>query len=151
MVAARCDVHWRGKSFDSEEVEGALGLELMTALGLDARDPGAMDEFLAEVEVESFREDPMGTQPWRGEKDVEEGEDWEFHVGFHRTLTPGEREDAAEATLDAVGSHRSFHDATLLPDHDAVEPVEAEDDDAEDADGSSSGGGTWRNPALDDT
>lgn len=135
VVHARSSIHWRGKSFDAQEVRGAIGLRVMEALGRDADDPRAMDAFLEETHVEAFREDPMGVEPWQGEKDREEGEDWEFHLGFREPLDEGDREPVAEAARKAVEGHGNFGEAKVVLDGEAVEEVPAEDEQDEEGDG----------------
>lgn len=135
VVHARSSIHWRGKSFDAQEVRGAIGLRVMEVLDRDADDPRAMDAFLEETHVEAFREDPMGVEPWQGEKDREEGEDWEFHLGFREPLDEGAREPVAEAARQAVEGHGNFGDAKVVLDGEAVEEVPAEGAQDEDGDG----------------
>lgn len=151
VVHARSAIHWRGKSFDAEEVQGAIGLRVMEALGRDAGDPRAMDAFLEETHVEAFREDPMGVEPWKGEKDREEGEDWEFHLGFRDPVDEADLETVAEAARRAVEGHGNFGEAKAVEGGEATEEVPA----AEDGDGGDDEDGdesvdSWSHPDLDE-
>jgi hypothetical protein len=155
-IHARASVHWRGKSFDAEEAQGSVGLQVMSALGLDVADPKAMDAFLEGTHIEAFREDPMGVEPWQGEKEQDEGEDWEFHLGFREALDGEGRRAAAEAARDAIADHDNFEAAKVAEAEEAVEPVPEDDASGDETGGGDEGndGGetvdSWSHPDVGD-
>lgn len=106
-VRALCAARWRGASFDGEQARANVGLAVADALGVNLREPGAVERFTQDVVVRAHRSrtDLNPSAPFEPRA---EPEWWEFHVGFVTAVRAEDAERAARAAQQAVDRSRNF-------------------------------------------
>ena len=106
VVKARCTKRWRGANFDAAAAEGAVGAAVATVLGAHVRTTKDLEAFLKRAFVRAYgqRLDPNPEQSF----DLDQGEDFEFHVGLREHVDDATLKRLEQAARDAVASSRKF-------------------------------------------
>lgn len=113
-VRARCRVRWRGASFDAQAAKGAIGIAVLDALGWSAREAGTLDRLQDRVRIEAYRAVAPDDLNPHERIDPNEGEWWEFHVGFRSETPPSVVEDATRGVVSALARARNYERAAVV-------------------------------------
>ncbi|HWG91932.1 MAG TPA: hypothetical protein VNZ52_13865 [Candidatus Thermoplasmatota archaeon] len=105
VVEVFSKVRWRGNSFDAYQAQGKLGLAVAKALGYDPTKSAEFAQFVSRVSIRDFREKPG---PVVGPFNPDEGETWEFHVGFNEAPAGEQLAAAQQAAVTALREIQNY-------------------------------------------